>query len=82
MPPGVTSRRGHGARAAGPEMRNLSYVEAIREATDLAMARDPAVVVFGLDVDDPRAIQGTTRGACSRSMAPNACSARHCPRTR
>src|SRR5262249_7870313 len=23
---------------------------------------DPAVVVFGLDVDDPKAIQGTTRG--------------------
>jgi pyruvate/2-oxoglutarate/acetoin dehydrogenase E1 component len=26
------------------------------------MARDPAVVLFGLDVDDPKAIQGTTRG--------------------
>src|SRR5438552_234054 len=26
------------------------------------MTRDPAVVLFGLDVDDPRAIQGTTRG--------------------
>jgi pyruvate/2-oxoglutarate/acetoin dehydrogenase E1 component len=26
------------------------------------MARDPSVVVFGLDVDDPKAIQGTTRG--------------------
>jgi pyruvate/2-oxoglutarate/acetoin dehydrogenase E1 component len=42
--------------------RTLSYVEAVREATDLEMARDPAVVVFGLDVDDPKAIQGTTRG--------------------
>jgi pyruvate/2-oxoglutarate/acetoin dehydrogenase E1 component len=42
--------------------RTLSYVEAIREATDLEMGRDPAVVVFGLDVDDPKAIQGTTRG--------------------
>jgi len=42
--------------------RELSYVEAIREATDQAMARDPSVVVFGLDVDDPKAIQGTTRG--------------------
>src|SRR5207237_157772 len=29
---------------------------------DLEMARDPSVVVFGLDVDDPKAIQGTTRG--------------------
>jgi pyruvate/2-oxoglutarate/acetoin dehydrogenase E1 component len=45
-----------------PEPRTLSYVEAVREATDLEMARDPAVVVFGLDVDDPKAIQGTTRG--------------------
>jgi pyruvate/2-oxoglutarate/acetoin dehydrogenase E1 component len=42
--------------------RTLSYVEAIREATDLEMARDPAVILFGLDVDDPKAIQGTTRG--------------------
>jgi pyruvate/2-oxoglutarate/acetoin dehydrogenase E1 component len=37
-------------------------VEAVREATDLEMARDPAVVLFGLDVDDCKAIQGTTRG--------------------
>jgi len=42
--------------------RELSYVEAIREATDQEMDRDPSVLVFGLDVDDPKAIQGTTRG--------------------
>ena len=42
--------------------RALSYVEAIREATDQEMSRDPSVLVFGLDVDDPKAIQGTTRG--------------------
>jgi pyruvate/2-oxoglutarate/acetoin dehydrogenase E1 component len=42
--------------------RTLSYVDAICEATDQEMARDPSVVVFGLDVDDPKAIQGTTRG--------------------
>src|SRR6516225_9436086 len=42
--------------------RRTSYVEAIREATDQEMARDPAVVLFGLDVDDPKAIQGTVRG--------------------
>ena len=42
--------------------RTRSFVEALREATDLEMARDPNVVVFGLDVDDPKAIQGTTRG--------------------
>jgi len=42
--------------------RNLSHIDAIREATDQEMARDPAVLIFGLDVDDPKAIQGTTRG--------------------
>jgi pyruvate/2-oxoglutarate/acetoin dehydrogenase E1 component len=48
-------------KIAGGE-RTLSYVEAIREAADQEMARDPSVIVFGLDVDDPKAIQGTTRG--------------------
>ncbi|MEX0802561.1 MAG: alpha-ketoacid dehydrogenase subunit beta, partial [Candidatus Binatia bacterium] len=42
--------------------RVLSYIDAIREATDQEMQRDLSVVVFGLDVDDPKAIQGTTRG--------------------
>jgi pyruvate/2-oxoglutarate/acetoin dehydrogenase E1 component len=42
--------------------RELSYVEAVREATDQEMERDASVIVFGLDVDDPKAIQGTTRG--------------------
>ncbi|MGL4552071.1 MAG: alpha-ketoacid dehydrogenase subunit beta [Gemmataceae bacterium] len=46
--------------------RTLSYVEAIREATALEMERDPAVVLFGLDVDDPKAIQGTTKGLVER----------------
>src|SRR6266571_835999 len=44
------------------ETRTLSYVEAVREAADQEMTRDPSVIVFGLDVDDPKAIQGTTRG--------------------
>ena len=42
--------------------RTLQYTEAIREATDQEMARDDSVIVFGLDVDDPKAIQGTTKG--------------------
>src|SRR5215470_15329955 len=46
--------------AAPPRM--ASYVDAVREAADLEMERDPSVLVFGLDVDDPKAIQGTTRG--------------------
>jgi pyruvate/2-oxoglutarate/acetoin dehydrogenase E1 component len=42
--------------------RIISYVEAIREGTDQEMERDPSVIEFGLDVDDPKRIQGTTRG--------------------
>jgi len=42
--------------------RTLSYVDAVREATDQEMGRDPSVVVFGLDVDDPKGILGTTLG--------------------
>jgi pyruvate/2-oxoglutarate/acetoin dehydrogenase E1 component len=42
--------------------RIISYVDAVREATHQEMERDPSVFIFGLDVDDPKAIQGTTRG--------------------
>ncbi|SMF71508.1 pyruvate dehydrogenase E1 component beta subunit [Tistlia consotensis] len=45
-----------------PEPRVLRYVEALREATDLAMAADPSVFLFGLDVDDHLGIQGSTKG--------------------
>jgi pyruvate/2-oxoglutarate/acetoin dehydrogenase E1 component len=47
---------------AVPCERRLAYVDAVREALDLELARDPAVLLFGLDVDDPKAIQGSTRG--------------------
>src|SRR5262249_9090847 len=46
-------------RGTRPVERTRSFVEAIREATEQEMARDPDVVLFGLDVDDPKAIQGT-----------------------
>lgn len=46
--------------------RNLSYIEAIREASDQKMAQDKSVIVFGLDVDDPKAIQGTTKGLAEK----------------
>lgn len=50
-------------RAATPAVeRTLSFVDAVREAAEQEMARDDSVIVFGLDVDDPKAIQGTTRG--------------------
>jgi pyruvate/2-oxoglutarate/acetoin dehydrogenase E1 component len=38
----------------------------VREAADQEMERDPSVVLFGLDVDDPKAIQGTTRGLAQK----------------
>ena len=44
------------------DKRILSYVDAIREAQILEMQQDPAVIVFGLDVDDPKATFGTNRG--------------------
>ena len=46
--------------------RILSFVDAIREATDQEMARDENVLLFGLDVDDPKAILGTTRGLAEK----------------
>ncbi|HEV2358065.1 MAG TPA: transketolase C-terminal domain-containing protein [bacterium] len=42
--------------------RLLTYAEAIREATEQEMDRDPSVVVLGIGVDDFRGIYGTTRG--------------------
>lgn len=57
---------GHTKRKASPRPagsnRTLSYVEAVREATDQEMGHDSSVILFGLDVDDPKAIQGTTKG--------------------
>lgn len=42
--------------------RILTYVDALREAVAQEMRADPRVFVFGLDVDDHKAIQGSTRG--------------------
>lgn len=42
--------------------RLLSYVDALQEAVDMEMARDENVFVIGLDVDDHKAIQGSTKG--------------------
>ena len=42
--------------------RILTFVEAVHEATDIEMSRDNNVVLFGLDVDDPKATFGTNRG--------------------
>jgi pyruvate/2-oxoglutarate/acetoin dehydrogenase E1 component len=42
--------------------RRLSYVEALREATQQEMRRDPSVILFGQGVDDHRGTVGTTLG--------------------
>ena len=39
---------------------HITYGNAIREALDQAMEKNESVVVFGLDVDDPKRILGTT----------------------
>ncbi|HVX59595.1 MAG TPA: hypothetical protein VHC19_03305, partial [Pirellulales bacterium] len=61
-----TALLGSPAAVDGANVRRISYVEAVREATDQEMERDPSVLLFGLDVDDPKAIQGTTRGLAEK----------------
>ena len=46
--------------------RIRSYVDAVLEATDQELQRDRSVILFGLDVDDPKAIVGTTRGLAAK----------------
>jgi pyruvate/2-oxoglutarate/acetoin dehydrogenase E1 component/TPP-dependent pyruvate/acetoin dehydrogenase alpha subunit len=46
--------------------RELSYANAIQEATDQEMEKDESVVIFGLDVDDPKCILGTTRNLLNK----------------
>lgn len=43
-------------------VRLIRYVDALREAFEQEMARDPRVFMFGLDVDDHKGIQGSTLG--------------------
>src|SRR5439155_9358675 len=49
-------------RRASAMSRKLKFFEALREAQDLCMAKDPAVYVMGLGVPDPKGIFGTTLG--------------------
>lgn len=46
--------------------RVLRYVDALCEGVAQEMERDPRVFLFGLDVDDHKAIQGSTRGLQQR----------------
>ena len=47
-------------------MREITYMEAIREATTLEMERDSNVFVYGIGVDDHKEIFGTTAGLVKR----------------
>jgi pyruvate dehydrogenase E1 component beta subunit len=42
--------------------RQINVAQAIREATDQSLARDPSVYVMGLGATDPKGIFGTTLG--------------------
>ena len=42
--------------------RQISYIEAIREALDQSMERDERVIVIGEGVPDPKAIFNSTMG--------------------
>jgi acetoin:2,6-dichlorophenolindophenol oxidoreductase subunit beta len=42
--------------------RELKYFQAINEATDLCLGKDPSVYLMGLGVPDPKGIFGTTLG--------------------
>lgn len=44
----------------------ITFVQAINEALHDAMAADPKVICYGLGVDDPKAIFGSTKGLKNR----------------
>lgn len=55
------------AESAAPSTdRLLSFSDAVCEALHQEMERDSSVFVFGLDVDDHKAIQGSTQGLVER----------------
>src|SRR4051812_42969204 len=58
----VSMQSSHGADS----QRILRYVDALCEGVADEMELDPRVFVFGLDVDDHKAIQGSTRGLQQR----------------
>lgn len=52
--------------------RVITVADALREATEQEMARDPSVVVMGQGVDDFKGFYGTTRGLAEK-FGPNRC---------
>lgn len=53
-------------RAPRPMARTVSFLQAINEALHEAMAEDPKVICYGLGVDDPKSIFGSTKGLKER----------------
>lgn len=45
-----------------PQTREITFGEAIREATEICLRRDPRTFLIGLGVPDPKGIFGTTGG--------------------
>ena len=84
MPLAVTGRST--SRAARPPSisrreRTLSYVEAVREATDQEMARDPSVVAVRPGRGRPQGDPGHDARPGREVRRRSASSARRCPRT-
>lgn len=46
--------------------REVKFVEALNEAVDQCMAKDPSVYVMGLGVPDPKGVFGSTLGLASK----------------
>jgi acetoin:2,6-dichlorophenolindophenol oxidoreductase subunit beta len=47
-------------------MKEMTFVEAVQDALSIALELDPAVICYGLGVDDPKGIFGTTLGLQDR----------------
>jgi acetoin:2,6-dichlorophenolindophenol oxidoreductase subunit beta len=63
----MSSLNGKGPATHGASARRmLRYVDALAEAVAQEMERDPRVFVYGLDVDDHKRIQGSTKGLLER----------------
>lgn len=52
--------------SASVRQRELTYGSAVREAISIAMEIDPRVICYGLGIDDPKGVFGTTLGLQER----------------
>lgn len=57
---------------SGAKTNEYTFVDAIREATHTAMAADKNIFLYGLDVDDPKSILGTTKDLVKK-FGPGRC---------